>query len=117
MIVKKTVRRLTHPTEDGAWVEVRLPLSAGDLQGMRSDGKVIGISLDLLVGVIVAWSYAEPIGIESVENLDLDTFTWLSQEIIAESGILPDAEKKGSGSSSSRTSAPDTAPSPASSGI
>ena len=117
MIVKKTVRRLPHPTEDGAWVEVRLPLSAGDLAGMRSDGKVIGISLDLLVGVIVAWSYGEPITIESVGDLDLDTFAWLSQAIIAESGIQPDAEKKDSGSSSSPTSGRVKELSPKSSGI
>lgn len=117
MIVKKTVRRLTHPTEDGAWVEVRLPLSAGDLAGMHSDGQIVGMTLDLLASVIVAWSAEEPIDLASVSALDIDTFTWLTKEIMAGSNIRDDSEKKGSASSSSPTSGPDGEPSPLSSGI
>lgn len=115
MIVKKTVKRLEHPTEPGAWIEIRVPLSTGDLAGMRANGQVIGMSLDLMASTIVAWSYEEPVSLASVELLDLDTFTWLTSEVMAASNIRGDEEKKDSSSPSSPTTTT-TPPSPVSSG-
>lgn len=100
-LVVKHTKHLEHPTEPGAWFDVRLPLSAGDMAGMRSDGKAIGMTLDLLAAVLVAWSYDAPVNLETVDSLDLDTFTWLQQSIMAESGIRDDSEKKDSNGSSS----------------
>jgi hypothetical protein len=115
-LVVKKIETLTHPTEEGAWFRVRVPLSSGDLEEMRTDGKTIGMSLDLAASVIQEWSYPEPVTLANVKLLDLDTFTWLATEIQARSGVRTDAEKKGSSASSPATSDQATEPSPANSG-
>ena len=114
-LVKKQNKRIQHPTEPEAWFEVRLPLSAGDLASMHSDGTSIAMSLDLAAEVIKAWSYPEPVTLENVRDLDVDTFVWLSQQIQEASGIRTDGEKKDSGGISSPTLGQDTAASPPSS--
>jgi hypothetical protein len=116
-LVKKTLKRLEHPTEPGAWFVVRLPLSAGDLAGLRAEGTRIGMTLDLAAEVIKEWSYDAPISLESVNDLDLDTFTWLSAQIQQASSIRSEDEKKDSDSSSSPTLALVEGDSPKSSGI
>ena len=73
---------------------------------MHSDGTSIAMSLDLAAEVIKEWSYPEPVTIENVRDLDVDTFVWLSTQIQEASGIRSDAEKKGSGSSSPAPSDP-----------
>jgi hypothetical protein len=116
-LIKKTNKRLEHPTEPGAWFVVRLPLSAGDLAAMRSDGSSIAMSLDLAAEVIKEWSYDAPVSLDTVKDLDVDTFTWLSREIQEASGIRSEDEKKDFGSSSSPTLALVEGDSPKSSGI
>ena len=116
-LIKKTNKRLEHPTEPGAWFVVRLPLSAGDLAAMRSDGTSIAMSLDLAAEVIKEWSYDAPISLETVKDLDVDTFVWLSKELQEASGIRTEDEKKDSATSSSATLALVEEPSPTSSGI
>lgn len=116
-LVIKQNKRLEHPTEAGAWVTVRVPLSAGDLENMRADGNRVGVSLDLLATMIQDWSYGVPVTLDNVRALDLDTFNWLSQEIINESGIRTEEEKNASGASSPAILERAAAPSPVSSGI
>lgn len=89
---------------------MRIPLSAGDLVGMRADGSTLGMSIDLMPKVIQAWSYDAPITTETVESLDIDTFTFLTKAIMAESGIRTEEEKKDSESPPSGS--PQTAESP-----
>ncbi|MCC6959230.1 MAG: hypothetical protein IT301_05235 [Dehalococcoidia bacterium] len=108
MLVSKKTVRLTHPTEPGAWVEVRLPLSAGDTELMRDGSLVSMITIDVLAAVITAWSEPHPISLETVRQLDLDTFNWLASEVQSRSGIMDDPEKKASNESSSPTTEPAT---------
>jgi hypothetical protein len=108
LIVKKTVR-LEHPNEAGAWFDLSLPLSAGDMELMRNGALVGMVSIDLLTAVLSAWSYAAPVTVENVKALDLDTFTWLAGELQERSGILDESEKKSSSSNSPATSVPATA--------
>ena len=107
-LVVKQNKKLEHPTEPGQWFVVRLPLSAGDMAGMRSDGKQIGMTLDLMAAGIQEWSYPVPVSEEAVNDLDLDTFVWLSKEITSASGIRDDDEKKDLSSPSPPTTAPVT---------
>lgn len=116
-LVIKKIERLEHPTEPGAWVTVRLPLSAGDLESMRADGNRVAVSLDLLAAMIQEWSYGVPVTLEAVRSLDLDTFQWLSKEVQERSGIRTEEEKNASGASSPAISERAAAPSPVSSGI
>lgn len=103
LIVKRT-ERFNHPTEPGTWFDVRLPLTAGDMAGMRSDGKTIGMTLDLLTAMIQGWSYDAPVTLANVESLDLDTFAFLSGAIMGASGIRDDDSKNESGGSSPQAS-------------
>ena len=117
-LVKTTIKRLDHPTENGAWFVVRTPLMAGDLEGLTSSGdNRITVSFELMGSVIQEWSYEEPISVEALRTLDIDTYNWLVHSIFRVSGIQTDLEKKGSGSSSPVASAPDAEPSLVNSGI
>jgi hypothetical protein len=116
-LVVKQNKRFEHPTEPETWFVAALPLSAGDLAGLRTDGQQIGMTLDLLAAVLKAWSYEQPITSQSVDALDIETYTWLSQQIMADSGIRSEDEKKDSASNSSRTLALVEGDSPKSSGI
>jgi hypothetical protein len=116
LVVKQT-KRVEHPTEPGTWFDLRIPLSAGDLELMR-DGRRMGmVSVDLMAAVIQAWSYEQPVTVESVKSLDLDSFAFLVGEIQDASGIREDSEKKVSSSSSPVSSVPVEADSPQSLGI
>jgi len=117
LLVRKTVTRLNHPTEPGAWIEVRLPLSAGDMELMRDGTRVGMVTIDLLAAVITGWSDPSPVSVEAVRDLDLDTFMWLATEVQARSGIREEAEKKDSNASSSPVTDPEAAGSRASLGI
>lgn len=115
MLVTKKVTRLIHPTEPGAWVEVRLPLTAGDMELMRDGSRVGMVTLDLMAAVITGWSEPVPVTLEAVRDLDLDTFTWLAGELMSRSGIRDGEEKKDSNSSSSPATGTATQVSPTSS--
>lgn len=114
-LITKQIKRLAHPTEPDTWFDVRLPVTAGDMAGMRATGNV-GMKLDLLAVVLVDWSYPAPITLDTVNSLDLDTFNWLQQVIFDASGIRDEPEKKDFVASSSPTSAQGEDNSPASSG-
>lgn len=101
-LVRKQTRRLDYEAEPGTWFEVSLPLSAGDLAGLSTDGQQIGMSLDLLASVVTAWSYPEPVTVATVRQLDIDCYSWLVQQVFASSGIRDEAEKKDSDSEPSR---------------
>ena len=116
-LVKKQNLTLQHPTEPETTVVVRVPLQAGDLKGLRANGTEVTVTFDLLAAVIQSWSYDEPVTVESMEALDLDTFAWLSKEIMERSGVRGAAEKKASASGSSDTSAQAAESSPPNSGI
>lgn len=94
------------------WAVIRVPLSAGDMAGVSSDGTQIAMSLALVASMVREWSYDAPISVETVGDLDLDTFVWLNKEIFAASGIRTDEEKKDSASPSSDSSEPAEADSP-----
>lgn len=115
MLVTKRVVRLLHPSEEGQWIDVRLPLSAGDIELMREGGTGGMVTNDLLAAVITGWSAPDPVSLENIQRLDLDTFTWLAKELTQRSGIRDEAEKKDSNSSSPPTSAPGEGDSPTSS--
>lgn len=105
LVIKKT-ERLHHPTEEDAWFDIRLPLSASDTSGMQVTGAAVSnqavrLTLDLLAAVIAGWSYDAPITVENVGLLDLDTFVWLCGEITGRSGIRSEEEKKDSDDNSS----------------
>lgn len=115
MLVKKEIRTLQHPTEPDAWVKVRLPLAAGDMEGLRIDGTRVGMTFDLMASVIVEWSVPEPISLETIRLLDMDTFNWLNTEIVAASGIRGEEKKETSDTASLPTpsTADDSPPSSA----
>ena len=110
-LVIKQNKRLQHPKEPDGWVVVRVPLSAGDLEGVRAEGGRVAVSLDLMAAIIQEWSYGVPVTLENIRALDLDTFNWLSQAIIDESGVRTEEEKKDFGSSSPATTERDREPS------
>lgn len=103
MLVRKEIRTLQHPTEPETQVVVRLPLSAGDMAGLRGvdGGAGVGVTLDLLASIIQTWTYDEPVTLDSVNSLDIDTFLWLSREITTASGIRSDEKKSSSDTLSS----------------
>lgn len=103
-LVVKEDKRFEHPTEPDAWFVVRLPLSAGDMANLHTDGTSVAMSLDLMAQVIKEWSYEPAVSLDSVGDLDLDTFIWLSGQIIKASGIRSAAEKKDLPSDSPGTS-------------
>ena len=116
-LIKDQTTRLLHPTEkdaDGkpAWFDVR-PLRTGDIEQLGALGLEVKVTVEALAAVIVAWSYDEPVTIENVRLLDLDTFLWLGQQALLTSGIRKDAEKNASGSGLSplRPPAEDSPPS------
>lgn len=108
-------KRLIPPHEPESWFDVR-PLTAGDIEGLSADGSQVKVSIEALAAIIQAWSYTEPVSLENVRRLDLDTFTWLGTEALKASGIRDADQKKESMTGSSPTSpTPDNAPSPVSS--
>lgn len=115
-LVKKQIKRLEIPHEPGEWMDVRVPLAAGDMAGLTAADGEIGMSLDLMVSVVQAWSYPEDISRETIDLLDLDTMVWLAQAVTEASGVKDEAEKKDSVNSSPPTSAPEEVTTPASSG-
>lgn len=103
LINSSNTKRLDIPHEPGQWVEVR-PLTAGDIEGLSVDGSQVKVSIEALAAIISAWSYDEPVSLENVRRLDLDTFTWLGAEALKVSGVRDDETKKNLGSASSPTS-------------
>lgn len=103
LINSSNTKHLDIPHEPGQWVEVR-PLTAGDIEGLSVDGSGVKVSIECLAAIISAWSYQEPVSLENVRRLDLDTFTWLGNEALKVSGVRDDAEKKDSNLDSSPTS-------------
>lgn len=123
LISFKDRHRLEIPHEPGQWVEVR-PIAAGEIELFEVTNGMVKVTLDLLAAVVTGWSYDEPVSLDAIKRLDLDTFVWLTgalgDELMKISGIRTADEKKDSGGSSSPTLSPlqtDMPPSPPSSGI
>lgn len=113
MLVRKTLVTLQHPSEPETQVVARLPLTAGDMAGLRSDGVTMAITFELLASVVQSWTYDDPPSVETMRDLDPVTYAWLVKEIFAASN-LGDDQKKASASGSAPTSLP-AGPSPSSS--
>lgn len=103
LISAKSVHRLDHPTEEGAWFDVR-PVTAGDLELLTAEGNAIKLSFDALAAVMIAWSYEELPSVETVRRLDLDTYLWLNEQLLTLSNVRSDSEKKDSEDASSPVS-------------
>lgn len=106
LVVKRT-ERIEHPTETDAWFVIRTPLSAGDLTEVSGNAaQQVQVTIELMARIITEWSYDAPVNVENVARLDLDTFAFLNQAIMARSGVTAEREqeKKGSSSPSRRTS-------------
>jgi hypothetical protein len=86
------VKRLDVPHEPDQWIEVR-PVTAGDLGMLEAGQSMVKLTLEAMSTLIKGWSYPEPATRESVNRLDVDTFIWLSKEIMTFSGVRDDAEK------------------------
>jgi hypothetical protein len=102
LVVKET-KTLQHPTEPETTVVVRVPLSAGDLEHMKADGTQIGMTFAVLAATVQSWSYDSPVTEDAIRSLDLDTYLWLSKEVMQAAGIRDDDEKNASGANSSPT--------------
>lgn len=104
LIDANNTRRLVPPHEPQSWFDVR-PITAGDMEHLTTEGSQVTVSIDLMATLIRAWSYEPPVSLESIRQLDLDTFVWLGQQLLVVSGVRDDAEKKDSNGASSPISA------------
>lgn len=114
LINSQHIRRIDIPHEEGEWVDVR-PVTAGQVADLQKDSEqqsAAAIALKTLAGCIVAWSYDAAISIESLRELDYETFSWLETQISITSGLRPEDQKKTYDSPSSGTSAPEEESSP-----
>ena len=92
-----TTRKLDVPGEEGQWIEIR-PLSASRLHAIGLEAKKLGreakaaneddtdaenyVLADLMLReAVVAWSYDAPVTPENVDDLEISTMMWLSNEI------------------------------------
>lgn len=114
LINSQHIRREDIPHEPGEWVEIR-PVTAGQISDLQKDSgeeSSASIAIRTLAGCIVAWSYDAAVSVESLRELDYETFTWLETKISITSGLRTEEEKKSSASPSSGTSAPAMVSSP-----
>lgn len=118
LISKTPSKRFDIPNEPGEWVEL-LPMSARVTRVAEEKGGDSNFAKGIiaLAQCIAAWSYDAPVSVETVEDLDTDTFTWLLQTVSSLSGERGEDEKKDSTEPSSPTTDPVAEPSPESSGI
>lgn len=96
MFTSKKTERYTHPTEPDVWVEMRLPPSPGTLRGIDPANGDLAAGLDILANVITAWSDPRPVTKEAVDELDTDSFKWLTGIVREAMGDRSDEEKKDS---------------------
>lgn len=118
LISKTPSKRFDIPKEPGEWVEL-LPMSARVTREAEEQGGASNFAKGTiaLAQCIAAWSYDAPVTVETVDDLDVDTFTWLLQTVSSLSGERGEDEKKDSTEPSSPTTDPAAEPSPESSGI
>lgn len=91
------------PHEPGEWVKVRtvtagMGLDAAEMAGGSQAGES-KITACLLVLMLAGWSYDAPINLDTIRQLDGQTFRWLSEQLQVTGQVRPDAEKKDSGGS------------------
>lgn len=113
MLVTKHSTVLQHPTEPETTFTVR-PISAGDMPMLIVRNGDIEVSFDLLAALVIDWTYDEPVTVDTIKALDLDTYLWITKAVLDASGIRSSQEKKDSETNSSGTSST-TDPSPESS--
>jgi hypothetical protein len=104
------------PHDLESWYKVR-PIAGGDLKKLGLDKGEVVISLDLLAELLIAWSHPEPLTLENIDRLDLDTTLWLASQIKTASNIREPEQLASLGDGSSPTSDPAMEPSLQSSGI
>lgn len=103
LVSKLQPQRIDIPHEPGEWIDV-LPITAGQISALQKDvdGKTpTGIMIEMLVQCIKAWSYPDPISMETISDLDGGTLAWLQTEVNVTSGVRSDAEKNSLGNLSS----------------
>lgn len=100
-LITDQTKRLVPPHEPESWFDVRT-MRAGDVEGFDVEGGAIRISYELLAGLIKGWSYDAPISVDTVKTLDLDTYSWLIQQLKEFSGVRGTEEKKASNAGLSR---------------
>lgn len=115
-LITKQDRRISPPHEPESWFTVTVPLDAGDLADMGDAGNLAQVKIAGVTKALKAWSFPEPVSVDNIRRLDVATFNWLTTQIF-EASTLSDDEKNASGANSSATTAQETAPSLASSGI
>lgn len=92
-------RKIDIPHEPGQWVLVRPPTVADIRQASAESASEMQIGLDLVMRLVVGWSYDEPVTPDAIDRLDLKTGQWLAQELAAQ--FIETNEKKDSGNGSS----------------
>jgi hypothetical protein len=110
---------ISPPHEPDAWYRV-CPLSAGVLRKAVAAGRTddrVDTTFACLPWLILSWSAERPITPENVDELDLDTMSFLLTHIKGVSNIRPSEERDSLPAGSSPTSAPAEEPSLQSSGI
>lgn len=96
LIDPKEVRHVEIPHEPGEWVELR-PITSRIFATVQREGKgesYSEITLRLLAGCIVAWSYDAPVTPENIDLLDPVTMNYLDEQMQKTSGSLSEEEKK-----------------------
>jgi hypothetical protein len=114
LIKDSQVTRFIPPHEPESWFDVRA-LRTGDLEVLEAEGSQVKMTRESLATVIQAWSYEDPVTLENVNLLDLETFLWLCEAALDFSKIRSAVEKKGSTSGLSAQRPPAPADSPKSS--
>jgi hypothetical protein len=118
LINSQHVQHVDIPHEPGQWIEIR-PVTAGQVADLQKDSVAessAAVAIKTLVGCIVAWSYEAPVSIESLRELDYETFQWLETQISVTSGLRSEDQKKDLNSPSSRRTGRGRELSPTSSG-
>lgn len=110
--VDQETKHLQHPTEPETWVDVRVPIRAGDLENLSGAPSAVTIQYELIAAAIQGWSYDYPPSLHALREQDVETINWLRREVLEYSGVRDDETKKNSnGSSLPGQPAPEESPS------
>jgi len=97
-------KRIDIPHEPGEWVEIRM-LSWRQVESIRQaaadDEEMVGLTFET---GIVAWSYDEPVSVETIGRIDSVTAAWIATILTTGQGTEAD-RKNGSASSTSPSKA------------
>jgi hypothetical protein len=116
LIIKET-KRIDIPHEAGAWVEISVPFSVGDMEAIGGAENVAQAKVRAVERALKGWSYSEPVTPDNVRRLDIQTFQWLYELVDGLNPSRSEQEKKASSVDSPPTTAPAGNNSPPHSGI